>query len=104
MTEIPVPTANSGPTGITTGPDGELWFTEFAANKIGHTTVGGIAEFPASFSGAYPSDITSGPDGALWYTELTGAYGNGSIRRITTLGVGTIFYSPDCTHFPTALT
>jgi len=28
ITEIPVPTANSYPRGIVTGPDGALWFTD----------------------------------------------------------------------------
>lgn len=31
----PVPTANSFPLGITTGPDGALWFTEALASNIG---------------------------------------------------------------------
>src|SRR5437016_742134 len=30
-----LPTANSNPDGITTGLDGNLWFTEFNANQIG---------------------------------------------------------------------
>ena len=33
--EFPVPTATSGPLGITAGPDGNLWFTEALGNKIG---------------------------------------------------------------------
>jgi len=33
--EFPVPTAGSAPVGITAGPDGNLWFTEFYGNKIG---------------------------------------------------------------------
>src|SRR4029077_12946490 len=35
ITEFPIPTANSSPYGITAGPDGNLWFVETAANKIG---------------------------------------------------------------------
>ena len=31
----PVPTANANPDGITSGPGGTIWFTEFNANKIG---------------------------------------------------------------------
>jgi streptogramin lyase len=48
VTEFPIPTANSGPTSITAGPDGALWFTEINsnANKIGRiTTAGVIIEF-----------------------------------------------------------
>jgi len=39
MTEFLVPTANSGPCGITAGPDGALWFTEELGNKIGRIQV-----------------------------------------------------------------
>src|SRR5262249_46343590 len=35
ITEFLIPTPNSGPTGITLGPDGALWFTETNGNKIG---------------------------------------------------------------------
>ncbi len=35
ITEFPVPTAGSAPRDITTGPDGNLWFTEYLGNKIG---------------------------------------------------------------------
>ncbi|MGD0950085.1 MAG: hypothetical protein ABSA52_22005 [Candidatus Binatia bacterium] len=31
----PYSSYNSGPTGITTGPDGNLWFTETGAHNIG---------------------------------------------------------------------
>src|SRR5204862_277371 len=31
ITETPVPTAMSQPTGITLGPDGNLWFTELSS-------------------------------------------------------------------------
>jgi virginiamycin B lyase len=34
ITEYPIPTANSMPRGIATGPDGNLWFVESAGNKI----------------------------------------------------------------------
>ena len=40
ITEFPLPTASSGPAGITAGPDGNLWFTELVANKIGRITDG----------------------------------------------------------------
>ena len=46
FTEYPVPTPNSVPTEITSGPDGNLWFTERNAGKIGRiTTAGVITEF-----------------------------------------------------------
>ena len=45
--EFPVPTIASDPVGIALGLDGNLWFTEFAGNKIGMVTPGGtFSEFP----------------------------------------------------------
>jgi virginiamycin B lyase len=68
--EFEVPTPNSDPSGITTGSDGALWFTEVAGNKVGRMTTGGsFTEFPLPNSGSGPEEITSGPDGALWFTE-----------------------------------
>ena len=45
--EYPIPTAGSGPSSITAGSDGALWFTEFNSHKIGRiTTNGDFIEFP----------------------------------------------------------
>jgi streptogramin lyase len=41
LTEFTIPTPNSGPAGITTGPDGNLWFAEYFADKIGRMTPSG---------------------------------------------------------------
>jgi virginiamycin B lyase len=59
------------PVGITAGPDGNLWFTEFATNRVGRiTTAGVITEFAAGITGpAQPRGITTGPDGNLWFAE-----------------------------------
>src|SRR5471030_138310 len=35
ITELPVPQPSSGPTSVTTGPDGNIWFTEYYRNSIG---------------------------------------------------------------------
>jgi virginiamycin B lyase len=35
ISEYPVPTTNSDPTGITAGPDKNVWFSELSSNKIG---------------------------------------------------------------------
>src|SRR5438105_2827345 len=42
ITEFPVPTAASGPSGITQHLDGNLWFTEFNADRIGRITPAGV--------------------------------------------------------------
>jgi streptogramin lyase len=82
-----IPTSNSQPEVITTGPDGTLWFTEERSSKIARVTFKGkITEFPTPTSGS-PFDITDGPDGDLWFTEgATGRIGTitpgGRIREI----------------------
>ena len=91
--QFAVPTPNSQPDGIAKGADGNLWFSETGANKIGRiTTTGTVTEFPLS-SGSQPEGITSGPDGNVWFTE-TGA---NAIGRITVSGQVTEFPVPTVT-------
>jgi len=68
VTEFSVGTT---PQGITAGPDGNLWFTEFNVDKIGRITpTGTLTEFRTGITpGAHPAVITLGPDGNLWFTE-----------------------------------
>jgi virginiamycin B lyase len=73
INEFSVPTTDGLPYWIAKGPDGNLWFTEFAGNKIGRITPGGaITEFTVPTSASEPSGITSGPDGNLRFAELSG--------------------------------
>jgi streptogramin lyase len=48
IAEYPTPTTGSGPDGITTGPDGNLWFTDDSTIRgIGKiTTAGVITQYP----------------------------------------------------------
>ena len=83
IAEYPVPTASSQPRGITTGPDGALWFCENGGNKIGRMTINwAFTEYPIPTANSEPYGITKGPDGALWFTEYSG----NNIGRITTAG------------------
>jgi len=87
-----IPTASSIPTAITpapleitSGPDGNLWFTENGANKIGRITPAGtIREFSIPTVSSGPEGITSGPDGNLWFTAISGS--GDKIGRITPAG------------------
>ncbi len=89
-----IPTSNSEPEGITLGPDGNMWFTETAANQIGRIDAkGNITEFVVPQPLSSPVDIVAGADGALWFTEASG-FPEG-IGRVTTGGVFTGF-APDC--------
>jgi len=78
------------PDGITTGPDGALWFTDFGTDSIGRiSTDGTVTNFTDPAIG-FPDEITSGPDGALWFTH----FATGSIGRITTAGTVTDYRDP----------
>lgn len=73
---------NAQPMGITTGPDGAIWFGETSGNRIGRldSTTGKLTEFlfPPAGGPRQPHAITAGPDGALWFTV------DNAIGRITT--------------------
>lgn len=80
------------PTGLTLGPDNNVWFVEFAhIGKI--TKAGHITEYPLPSSGIGGSTVTTGPDGNLWFTE----YSTQKIGKSTTSGVVTEYpISPGC--------
>ena len=73
ITTFPIPTAGLGPQFITTGPNGNLYFTASSANVIEQldptTRVFRTFFIPTANSGA--SGITSGPDNSLWFIEST---------------------------------
>lgn len=81
----------SGPTQITVGPDGRLWFTELSAAKVGAIDAGGnLQEYAIGDATAEPGEITAGPDGNLWFSDYT----NHRIYRLTTAGAFTAFDIP----------
>src|SRR5581483_6465889 len=76
VTEYPVD-QGTFPTMITTGPDGNVWFTEEIGNAIVRLVPGNpptMKAFPDPTDGALPWDINPGPDGKLWFTELAGRH------------------------------
>jgi streptogramin lyase len=84
--------AGSEPLGISTGPDGNVWFGE--KGKIGRVTASGtgfgsVSEFPLP-AGSSANRITSGADGNLWFTDTAGA----KVGKITTAGVVTEYSLP----------
>jgi virginiamycin B lyase len=101
LTSFPIPLVQVvQPAGIVTGPDGNLWFTEKQAGRIGRMTPSGtLTEFAlpklppqtgappgALAEPPSPQGITAGPDGALWFTTS-----NSLIGRISTFGTITEF-------------
>lgn len=101
ISEFPLPTAASGPTGIAAGPDGNLWFTAYEGNFIGRITpAGAVTEFPLPLPASGPHGITAGPDGNVWFTE---ALAN-RIGRITPSGTITKFSIPTAVSLPLGIT
>ena len=93
FSEFPVPTPESGPFGITSGPNGNVWFSEQGGNKIGRITPSGtITEFPLPTPEGNPPVLALGPDGNVWFTEPI----VNKIGRITPTGT--------ITEFPTLTT
>ncbi len=79
-------TATTDPLGITTGPDGNIWFTDAGASTIARvsTSGSGLAEFKTNTGGATPVGITKGPDNRIWFTELSASVNQ--VGRSSTTG------------------
>src|ERR1700687_6187528 len=58
-----------GPTDITTGPDGNLWFADNYVSGIGKITPSGAVKIFALPPIEGPFRLTAGTDGNLWFTE-----------------------------------
>jgi len=87
-----------GPNGITTGPDGAVWFV--GEGEIGRlTTSGAFTEYAIPTAGGLALNIVSGPDGALWFTEFPSKIG-----RVTTSGVFTEYTVPTANSAPEGIT
>jgi streptogramin lyase len=83
-------TPGSQPYDIVAGPDGNLWFTELGANRIGRITpAGAVSEFPIA-SGFGVRGIVPATDGNLWFVT-----DDGTVSRITPAGVQTAFDASD---------
>ena len=89
------PVANLQASGIVTGPDGALWFTNAASPpSIGRITTAGVATQFSTPTSNVPAQIAAGADGNLWYTLFNPGYPTAApklIYRMTTAGVFTSF-------------
>jgi hypothetical protein len=67
VSEYPI---SGTPDDIAVGPNGDLWFTEYYADKIGRLDpVLHVLHEYAVAPGSHPYLIAKGPDGAIWFTE-----------------------------------
>lgn len=89
--------ANGSPFGITTGPDGRIWFTEYNdPGRVGRVNADGtVIELtggltPGFSANGHPVSITNGPDGHLWFTEED-IGGPGRVGRVNADGTVTEF-------------
>jgi virginiamycin B lyase len=88
ISEYQVPAPDG--TGITTGPDGALWYA-VGAGKIGRmTSSGAVTEYTVPTSGSVLGYIAARSDGAMWFTEIVG----NKIGRITMAGAITGYALP----------
>lgn len=72
MTEYSVNNSSVDPAGITSGPDGALWFAGSRTNfgNIGQiTTSGQVTLFGIPTNSAQTFAISAGPDGGIWFAE-----------------------------------
>ncbi len=82
--------SGSGPIGVVTGPDKNLWVADLSTSKISKiTTTGTVTEYSLP-SGSEPVGIAVGSDNNLWFTE----YGTSKIGKITTSGTITEYSLP----------
>jgi streptogramin lyase len=97
-TEYAIPTSASAPTSACVGPDGNIYVTESAGNKILQIVpfTGVIKEFVVPTAASQPQSICTGADGNLWFTE----YAGNKIAKMTTLGAFTEYVLPTATSNP----
>jgi streptogramin lyase len=91
-TVFPLPWPGTFPDGISPGPDGNLWFTEFYGDAVGRATPqGNITDFlvpsrahrsTGDLPHSQPHAIVTGPDGNLWFPDM----GGNKVARITPTG------------------
>ena len=95
--EYPIAAAGASPSGMTAGPDGNLWFVDTGdMSRVGRVTPSGaITEFAVPGTVGGPESITAGPDGNVWMAAGGGGPGALSwILRISPRGAVAKFSVP----------
>ncbi len=85
----------TGPTDVTVGKDGAVWFTNQINNSVGRLDPGAltftsysIATFGAGLSGGKPFAIRAAADGSIWLAEYGGPFVNQSANAIIKIAPG----------------
>lgn len=106
---------SGGTDSVVLGPDGNVWFTEFVAGRIGRIAPDGtVTEFSAGMpADGHPDGLVVGPDGNLWFTISASTVdpigpcnptGHDSIGRITPTGTISTFATPTAQAKPSGIT
>ena len=90
------------PYAITTGPDGNIWYSEQnGSHNVGRMTTSGTV---TEYSGMWASlGITGGPDGNVWFVQFAGPVVP-LVSRVTPFGVITDFPLPNTNAGPSDIT
>jgi hypothetical protein len=74
--EYEVPTTKSRPHDPAVAPDGSLWYTGQAANKLGRLDLktGEFKEYPLKTLTSGPHGLVADKDGNIWFTAISGGY------------------------------
>jgi streptogramin lyase len=78
-----VPFEDDQPINLTSGPDGNLWFTTNDHGIMRMTEEGILTHFSLPGTAQSPGAITVGPDGNLWFTNHDEQSGEDMIGRLT---------------------
>jgi virginiamycin B lyase len=74
--EYEVPTPKSRPHDPALAPDGSLWYTGQAANKLGRLDpkTGEFKEYPLKTPNSGPHGLVADRQGNIWFTAISGGY------------------------------
>src|SRR6266542_4336729 len=74
--EYEVPTPQSRPHDPALAPDGSLWYTGQAANKLGRLDPqsGQFKEYPLKTPDSGPHGLVADNQGNIWFTAISGGY------------------------------
>lgn len=76
IVEYDVPTSKSRPHDPAVAPDGSLWYTGQAANKLGRLDPksGEFKEYPLKTTNSGPHGLVADKDGNIWFTAISAGY------------------------------
>jgi virginiamycin B lyase len=76
IVEYDVPTSKSRPHDPAVAPDGSLWYTGQAANKLGRLDpkTGEFKEYPLKTTNSGPHGLVADKDGNIWFTAISAGY------------------------------